>query len=230
MAELEALFDKKCKCSICNHSFTSKKIRSRFVKLSHTDSDFCPTYSPSENNPVLYHILVCPKCGYSFSDDFSPYFPPNTKETIQEKVSTQWVPQIFSEKRSVEDAIKTYKLSVYCASLKKEKHITLAGMYLRIAWLYRGIGNSEQEHRFIKLALSEYQETYSTQDYQGTPVTEMRVLYLLGELYVRTGNIRESSKYFSKVIEQQRRTTETKIVEMAKERWNEVRNTANIEK
>jgi hypothetical protein len=40
----------------------------------------------------------------------------------------------------------------------------------------------------------------------------------------------ESSKYFSKVIEQQRRTTETKIVEMAKERWIEVRNTANIEK
>ena len=98
-------------------------------------------------------------------------------------------------------------------------------MYLRIAWLYRGIGNSEQEHRFIKLALSEYQETYSTQDYQGTPVTEMRVLYLIGELYVRTGNIRESSKYFSKVIEQQKRTTETRIVEMAKERWNEVRNT-----
>ena len=228
MAELEALFDKKCKCSICNHSFTSKKIRSRFVKLSHTDSDFCPTYSPSENNPVLYHILVCPNCGYSFSDDFSPYFPPNTMETIQEKVSTHWVPQNFSEKRSVEDAIKTYKLSVYCASLKKEKHITIAGMYLRIAWLYRSMGNSEQEHRFINLALSEYQETYSTQDYQGTPVSEIRVLYLIGELYVRTGNIKESSKYFSKVIEQQKRTTEMRIVEMAKERWNEVRHNVEL--
>ena len=64
--------------------------------------------------------------------------------------------------------------------------------------------NSEQEQRFINLALSEYQETYSIQDYQGTPVSEIRVLYLIGELYVRTGNIKESSKYFSKVIEQQK--------------------------
>ena len=230
MAEIEALFDKKCKCPICNHSYISKKIRSRFVKLSHTDSDFCPTYSPTENNPVLYHILVCPNCGYSYSDDFSPYFPPNTMETIKEKVSSHWVPQNFSEKRSVEEAIKTYKLAVYCALLKKEKHITIAGLYLRIAWLYRDIGNNEQEQRFINLALNEYQETYSTQDYQGTPVSEIRVLYLLGELYVRIGNIKESSKYFSKVIEQQRRTTETKIVEMAKERWNEVRHFENKEK
>jgi hypothetical protein len=40
------------------------------------------------------------------------------------KVSTQWVPQIFSEKRSVEDAIKTYKLSVYCRHLKGEAYYT----------------------------------------------------------------------------------------------------------
>ena len=51
---------------------------------------------------------------------------------------------------------------------------------------------------------------------------------LIGELFVRTGNIKESSKYFSKVIEQQKRTDEIKIVEMAKERWNEVRHTGNL--
>ncbi len=230
MAELEALFDKKCKCPICNHSFTSKKIRSRFVKLLHTDSDFCPTYSPTEINPVFYHILVCPNCGYSFSDDFSPYFPPNTKEIIQEKVCAHWTPQNFSDKRTVKDAIKTYKLAVYCASLKREKHITIAGMYLKLAWLFREMENIEQEQRFIHLALNEYQETYSVQDYQDTPVSEIRVLYLIGELFVRTGNIKESSKYFSKVIEQQKRTTEIKIVEMAKERWNEVRHTADLQK
>src|SRR3954468_5464885 len=183
---------------MCNHSFTSKKIRSRFVKLLHTDSDFCPTYSPTEINPVFYHILVCPNCGYSFSDDFSPYFPPNTKENIQEKVCAHWTPQNFSDKRTVKDAIKTYKLAVYCASLKKEKHITIAGMYLKLAWLFREMENIEQEQRFIHLALNEYQETYSIQDYQGTPVSEIRVLYLIGELFVRTGNIKESGKYFSK--------------------------------
>ena len=140
MAELEALFDKKCKCSICNHSFTSKKIRSRFVKLSHTDSDFCPTYSPSEINPVLYHILVCPNCGYSFSDDFSPYFPPNTKEIIQEKVSTQWMPQIFLRNARSKMPLKHTSLLSTVLHSKRKNISRLAGMYLRIAWLYRGNG------------------------------------------------------------------------------------------
>lgn len=229
MAELDALFDKKCKCTICEHSFTTKKIRSRFVKLLHTDTDLCPTYSSPEDNPVLYYILVCPACGYSFSDDFSPYFPPGTKEVIQEKVCSNWTPHSFSNKRTIEDAIKTYKLAIYCATLKKEKHVVQAGMYMRLGWLYRSIGNSEQEQRFMKLAIYEYSEAYSTQDYQGTQVSEVRILYLIGELSRRTGDIKEAGKNFSRVIEQQSRTTEKNLVEMAKERWREIRESREAE-
>ncbi|WP_071393685.1 DUF2225 domain-containing protein [Bacillus tuaregi] len=227
MTALDALFDKKCDCPLCGNSFTSKKLRSRFIKLIRTDTDLCPVYSPTENNPLLYHILVCPACGYSFSDDFSSFFPPDTKEAIQEKVCSQWKPHSFSDKRSAEDAIKTYKLAVYCASLKKEKHIVQAGMYLKIAWLYRELENTEQEQRFMKLAIQEYEEAYMTQDYQGTQVSEIRVLYLLAELSYRAGNKKESGRYFSKVIEGQRRATETRIVEIAKERWQDIRQDIN---
>ena len=62
-----------------------------------------------------------------------------------------------------------------------------------------------------------------TQDYFGTQVSEIRVLYLLGVLAIKTENKKEASKHFSKVIEQQRKTTENNIVEMAKERWSEIR-------
>jgi uncharacterized protein (DUF2225 family) len=96
-------------------------------------------------------------------------------------------------------------------------------MYMRLGWLYRSLENSEQEQRFMKLAIQEYGEAYSTQDYQGTHVSEVRILYLLGELSRRTEDIKEAGKYFSKVIEQQSRTTEKNIVEMAKERWREIR-------
>lgn len=223
MPELDALFDKTFDCPLCRISFTSKKIRSRFVKVIHSDTDFCPSYFPFEANPLWYHIMVCPACGYSFSDDFSSYFPPDTKEVIREKVCSQWMPHSLSNKRTVNDAIKTYKLAVYCASLKKEKHIVLAGMYLKIAWLYRSQENGDQEKRFMKLALHEYIEAYLTQDYQGTQLSEFRVLYLLAELSYRVGNKKDSGKYFSKIIEGQRRAVETRIVEMAKERWQEIR-------
>ncbi|WP_412762735.1 DUF2225 domain-containing protein [Peribacillus frigoritolerans] len=82
-------------------------------------------------------FFVCPHCGFSYSEDFSRYFPPTTMEIILEKVSSHWVPHHFSKEISIKDAINTYKLASYCGALKKEKHIILAGLCLRIAWLYR---------------------------------------------------------------------------------------------
>lgn len=94
---------------------------------------------------------------------------------------------------------------------------------MRLAWLYRELENNEQELRFTNLALNEYVESYTTDDYKGTQVTEVRMFYLIGELSRRTNNIDQATKYFSKVIENQKNTTEATTVEMAKERWHEIR-------
>lgn len=223
MEALEPLFDRKIECVFCKGQYTTKKIRSKFIKVADYDTDFCPKYVSEELNALLYNIHVCPYCGYSASDDFSKYFAPNTKEAIEINVKSSWVPHDFSKERTINDAIKTYKLAAYCASLKKEKHITIAGLYLRIAWLYRLTNNREQENRFLKLSSEEYKFSYSTDDFKGTQVSETRLLYLVGELSRRYGDIDQATKYFSKVIENQSRAMETKIIEMTRERWQEIR-------
>lgn len=223
MTELQPLYDKKCTCLLCKKGFTTKKVRSRFIKIDHYDSDFCPIYSSEESNPVLYYVYVCPHCGFSFSDEFSPHFPPGGLELITEKVCNKWVPQDYSSVRDMPFAIRTFKLASYCATLKKERHITIAGLYMRLAWLYRWLTNKKQENRFMNLALNEYMESYLSDDFRGTQMTDIRMLYIIGELSRRTDNIEQAVKYFSKVIEKQKSTTETRIVEMAKERWHEVR-------
>lgn len=223
MENFDPIFDRNVECPLCKTKFTSKKIRSKFIKVERYESDFCPIYKEGHVNGLLYNIYVCPDCGFSFSDDFSKYFPPGTKEEIINKVSSNWVPQNFGGHRTIEDAIKTYKLACYCAELKKEKHIVTAGLYLRIAWLYRLLENIEQEKRFMKIAIHHYYESYSTDDFRGTQVSEVRILYLLGELSRRIGEIDQAVKYFSMVIERQSRTVETKIVDMARERWYEIR-------
>lgn len=229
MTELTPLYDKKYECLMCNQSFTSKKLRSRFVKVTNYDTDFCPTYASDEANPLLYYVKVCPHCGFSFSEEFQPYFAPSTKEAIMEKVCNQWVPQDFGGERDIKAALQTYKLAAFCGTLKKEKHILISGLYMRLAWLYRKLENKEQERRFTNLALQEYIESYMTDDYRGTQVTEVRVLYLIGELSRRTDNISQAVKYFSKVIEKQKTTTETATVELAKERWQEIRELKKLE-
>jgi uncharacterized protein len=223
MEELQPLFDRSVDCINCKHKFTSKKIRSRFIKIKEYDTDFLPRYASEQANSLFYNILVCPACGFSFSDDFTKYFGPGTKESIEEKVTSKWVPHNYGGERTIEDAIKTYKLASYCALLKKEKHITAAGIHLRTAWLYRILENRIQEIRFLKLALNEYEMSYSKDDYRGTQVSDVRLLYLAGELARRIGDIPAATKYFSMVIEKRKQTVETRIVDMAKEQWQKIR-------
>lgn len=223
MGEVEPLFDREMKCLLCEQSSKTKKIRSRYIKVAEYDTDFCPKYAENSINGLFYNIFVCPHCGYASSNDFSKYFAPGTKEALFEKVTSKWKTQSYGGKRSIDEAIITYKLASYCGMLKKEKHITLAGIYLRIAWLYRLKEDAAQEVRFLKLARQEYAESYSKGDFQGTQVSEIRILYLCGELSRRSGQIEDAIKYFSKVIEKQKTAIETSIIQMARDRWAEIK-------
>lgn len=222
MEELQPLFGRNQECHLCKKSFVTMKCRSKFIKVDRYDTDFCPIYNEDSVNGLLYNIFVCPSCGYSFSSDFSGYFPPGTKDAITENITNKWVPFDFGNERSTKEAIRAYKLAAYTATLKKEKYVVIAGLYLRIAWLYRSQGKA-LEQRFMELAFHNYYQSFSRDDYRGTQVSDVRILYLLGELARRIGNEETAVHYFSKVIESRKRTVETKLIEMAQERWKEIR-------
>ena len=224
MNPIEPTYDRTCHCAVCQKSYKTKKLRSRYLKVLKYDTDFCPIYASDEVNPIFYNVNVCPHCGYSSTDDFSPYFPPGTIEYIHLHVCSKWnTHNNYCNERSIFDAIKAYKLAIYCGLIKKEKHIILAGLYLRLAWLYRILDDPIQEKRFINLAAGEYKESHFNDDYKRTQMSEIKLLYMIGELARRTDNINEAVKYFSNIIKRQNNTIETGIIEMTKERWSEIR-------
>ncbi|WP_421381121.1 DUF2225 domain-containing protein [Bacillus salacetis] len=223
MTEITPFYQKKIECLYCKSPFHSTKIRSRFIKFSHHETDFRPVYKEEQINPLLYNVNVCPECGFSFTDDFTKYIVPAQKLQIQEKLASQWSKQDFGRERSFEEAINTYKLPILTGTLKKEKSITLAGLYLRTAWLYRSIENEEQENRFTTLALKEYINTYMKDDFTGTGMSETKILYLIAELQLRLRHFREAASYFSKVLASQKNSVEPRIIELARERWHEMR-------
>ncbi|MFD1737765.1 DUF2225 domain-containing protein [Bacillus salitolerans] len=223
LENLDILFDKSVKCGICKHSYKTKKVRSRFIKTVHSDSDYCSYYQDEENSPLLYHVSVCPKCGYSVTDEFSSYFPPKSIDGIQSSITSQWADRDYGGKRSLKDAVEAYKLGIYCATLKKEKHIILAGLYMRLAWIFRKERQTEQELRFMKLAVLEYVQSYGNEDYKSTEMSELRLLYLIGDLYRRLGDDKQAIIYLSKVIQKKNQTIEYGIIEKARDVWTEIR-------
>lgn len=221
---MERFFDCKKSCGICNEEYTTKKVRSRFVQPLTHDTDFCSTYKGMDTNPLLYYVSVCPNCGYSTTDEFSTTFPIGTKEAIQSKIEKHWQRKDFGQIRTIQTAINTYKLGIYSGIIKKEASIVMSGLYLRLAWIYRTIEiNKVQEKRFLALAADQLELSYSNGDFEQTSMTEMKLLYLVGDLHARLGNDRQAIRFLQLVIQHKSKDTEKRLVEKARDRWYDIR-------
>ena len=112
-------------------------------------------------------------------------------------------------------------LSILAGSLKKEKNSVMAGLSLRLAWLYRGEDIVDQEKRFLALALKGYEESFLYSDFTGTSMSELKVLFMVGELSRRLGQYDKAVMYFSKIIQHKEANEEPKIVNLARKQWQE---------
>lgn len=217
----DIFFDKKCKCLYCGETFTSKRIRSGSQAFVKRDADFCTYFKNQRLNPILYTVIVCPSCGFAYTDQYSAHIPAPTKKRIHEHLASKWTPKDYGGIRTMEEAIVTYKLASYSAALKEEAYSIKAGLYLRVAWLYRFLEQHEEETRFLKLAIGEYEQSYIHSDYAigDKEMSEVRILYLIGELMRRCGYYDKAINYFAKAVKLKDKTIETGIINMARDQW-----------
>ncbi|EGW41700.1 DUF2225 domain-containing protein [Desulfosporosinus sp. OT] len=219
MQSLEPFYEKKMTCVFCGKQFNTLRVRSRFAIPYQIDSDFCPHYRTGNYNPHFYFVSVCPECGFAFSEEFSDQFPLGSKELIRVQITKHWIKRDFGLVRDIQQALESYKLAILAGSLKKEKHAVLAGLCLRLAWLYRNENNSEQEKRFLSLALNAYEESFVVSDFTSTSMSEIKVLFMIGELSRRLGHYKKAVAYFSKIIQHKNAKDEQKMVNMARDQW-----------
>jgi len=227
MNEKLPLFTRTIKCPACTNSFSTTNVRISYPKTHEISTDFCVTYQDEENSPYLYYVNACEKCGYAFTKNSLPLTRDSIK-VIQQKISNNWTPHSFGNKRSLEDAVNVYKLAIYTSIIKNEKCYLLAGLLLRLGWLYRKMNNIEPEERFIRKAYETYQKSYDLADYIGSEMSEIRILYLIGELARRLNEFESAIFYFSKVISHPNSHFEKGIVEKAREQWHFAREEAKI--
>lgn len=213
---ISALYDKKISCLCCGETFRTKKTRTSRTIVKSKDSDFCIHYEGI--SPYYYEINVCPHCGFAFTNNFSPI-----RSIKKEELKTQYLNKIgdlnFCGERSSTEALLCYKLALICASLNEESNICLAGLCMRIAWMYRYQGNKKEEEKFLSKALSCYQEAYHKENFEKVKVGKDRLFYMLGELNGRLGRYVETRNWFSLLFVE--KNVEPSIKLLAQDRWLE---------
>jgi len=234
---ISALYDKSYTCLHCQTPFSTKRVRSGSLTMLHRDTDFYTRFTEQSLNPILYTVCVCPACGFSFSEQFKSRLSPAEKQTVDEQVTAKWTPKDFGAVRQVPEAIVSYKLAIYAAELTDQPHAVKAGLYLRLAWLYRSLDKAEEELRFIGMAADEYEQSYVHSDYTrgDKEMSEVRLLYLIGELNRRLEKYDLAIQYFGKALAFRNTTIESGIIRLAQDQWqaareeyNEKRNTQKI--
>lgn len=213
----DLLYDKEMKCLYCEKKFITKKIRNSKIGVSKKDTDLCIHYT-NEENPYFYEVWVCPHCGFAFNANFTE-LKPAQKEIVRKEYIERIGKIDLCGPRNSEEGVRAYKLTLLCASVAGQDSTTIAGLCLRIAWLYRFQNIKEEEDKYLLKAIDSFQEVYEKDDLTHNPLGEHKILYLLGELNGRLGNLSETRRWFNLLLSQ--RNIEPAINNLAREQWAE---------
>jgi len=219
-SEEDWLFNRKYTCPLCRKETSSLMPRSKYVQVSRTDTDLCTYYRLV--NPTFYYVVVCTHCGFAFPQDARDPLRPAVFRELEKDMPFTGAPEQFSGLRNIDRAIETYRLVVKCQALVKAKNSLLGRLYLRLGCLYRQKGVPEEEQECLQKARDYLEQAY-TGEYITDPRGEMNLIYLVGELYGRLGNVAEAIQWFSKVTTHPYRNSYRYIVNRARDRWQELK-------
>jgi uncharacterized protein (DUF2225 family) len=203
--EKEIIWCKKESCPLCRREFEVENVWLNRVKFTKVYTDSGKEYP--DVNPLFYEIWVCPTClyaSYRGKDSFSDIKNLNLDKfagfaDLRMKIAGR---TDFTRKREFEHAVKSLKLAL--VTLQSRKGVSAARyamFFMRLAWLYRSVEMAEEEQRYMKLALARYVESYEKElAPEVGSMGETGLVYTIGELYRRTGDVKKAMEYFMKVV------------------------------
>lgn len=214
---MDPLYQIKVKCACCEAEFSTSRVRPSFKKASKTDTDFCAYFK--DVNPDFYVVRVCPYCGFASTESFATSLNIRQKKAYMEKMGKYWKLKDYGNKRTEEEALECYKLSLLTAQTVEESYRVIAGLLHHIAWIYRYREDKEQEHRFLAYALDAYIKVFET---ERNAISNARLMYLIGELNRRLGNYNDAVRWFARVIND-KSIMDAGMIRASREMWQAIR-------
>jgi len=217
---VDALYFDEKKCAVCGEKFEVTCVRSR-LPLIKQDTDFCAYYK--DINPYYYTVWACPHCGYAAQDTHFAKVTTTVATKIHEFLSGREVKANLCGIRTREQAIVAYKLAIFYADLTAAKASALAGLHLRLGWLYRQGGLVDEEKEELMKACQRYDQALAREPMPIGNLSELAVMYLIADLLRRTGENEKAILYLSRVVASPMGKSEKRIADLARYLWQEMR-------
>ncbi|WP_313992655.1 DUF2225 domain-containing protein [uncultured Selenomonas sp.] len=210
-------------CPICGEKTHVTKLKSRLITLS-TDEDFCVHYQGV--NPYRYRVWLCEHCGFAADEKQFAEEPISARDKakIKELLEGRKINLPYTEERTVEDAIRAYKLGIFFAerlgwTLQKQ-----AGYCMGMAWVYREAGEQEKEAEMLRRAAELYEKSVMTEHYPIHGMSDNMAMYIAGAAYYRMGDFEKATQMLSRIMsDQEIRKNDAKLFERAQNLWIDLR-------
>ena len=230
MYDSQYFFPRKFSCPLCMTNFTSLQIKSSTVYVEKRESDFRTVYRG--HSPFHYYIIVCPTCEYAKT--VSTFNTPLDKEKaliLSEALYQLRSPETFShqEERDLDTALECFQLGIRTAQLLQVPSGELAGIILGTAWIAREMENTKLENYYIEQAVAHYVKAYQQSSQSIGNLSDIQVLYLIGELYRKIGNYSESLTWFSRVLSNPKIRANPQLEQQTRDQWGLAREQAKAE-
>lgn len=222
----EPIWLKEVKCPACDMVFKTPRVKPSALIVKSSDSDFHKVYE--DISPLFYAVTVCPECNYGArNDDFDSktleYHPEVIKLASVIKCSKKNICFKQTKEIDVETAVKKHLLAItFAKHSKPEDPLTIAGLFMHIAWLYRDNGENDKDKEYLKSALEYYIKTYEKGSHIPEKIGLPGIMYLAGELNRILGNHTEAVQWFSRVIKNPQISNFPNIENMSRDAWEKI--------
>jgi uncharacterized protein (DUF2225 family) len=192
------LYPKEFECPVCGKLFINYITRKSKLRLKDMELDMKANYLMVNANS--YDVYLCSHCGYAALSSHFNRITDNQRDIILKKIKPFFKPREYPAPYSLEHSVERYKLALYCALTMGVKSGLKAIICIKIAWLYRDIGDKTNELLFINSARTGLQEAYNKESFPIGTMDELTVSFMIGELSRRLGDFATASKWVSSVL------------------------------
>lgn len=212
----EVIWEKEVECPVCETTFITYNFKSKSLPIKEKESDFHEIYDFL--NPLAFDIWVCPECLYAAKrEDFEDVNTELIEKVAKDKNKRKKIANRanFNLPRDNNLGILSYRLAIMSYRYRKQSNAFFGSLYLKACWIAREQGEKDIEIEFMRLVTDYYEKALSSGEKIGGQLSELGLIYLLGELYRRLGDLDKAGKYFMKVKQDPEIKKEKAILRMS---------------